>query len=141
MSGLGYAVSDVVAIWTLRHENGELIRGTAGIKVYVTEKTDQSTLPPEDRIPDCLEGIPVQILEESISIYNFLRRHKAMTERWKRHRPLLSGLRIDALKNENGTYTKINGGTLTGLATRNSDNKKLLVTNRHGMAAPTKGLT
>ena len=64
-----------------------------------------------------------------------------MTERWKRHRPLLSGLRIDALKNENGTYTKINGGTLTGLAIRNADNKKVLVTCHHVMAVPTKDST
>lgn len=31
------------------------------IVVYVTEKVDQSALPPADRIPDCLEGIPVVI--------------------------------------------------------------------------------
>ncbi len=35
-----------------------------GIIVYVTRKVDQSALPPEDRIPDCLDGIPVQIVEE-----------------------------------------------------------------------------
>ena len=33
------------------------------IGIYVTKKVDQSTLPPEDRIPDCLEGIPVTIEE------------------------------------------------------------------------------
>ena len=43
--------------------NGERI-DTWGIIVSVTKKVDQSTLPPEDRIPDCLEGIPVQIQEE-----------------------------------------------------------------------------
>ena len=36
---------------------------TKGIIVYVSKKVDQGTLPPEDRIPDCLEGIPVQIVE------------------------------------------------------------------------------
>ncbi len=35
-----------------------------GINVLVTKKVDQSTLPPSDRIPDCLEGIPVKITEE-----------------------------------------------------------------------------
>ena len=35
-----------------------------GIVIIVTKKVDQSVLPPEDRIPDCLEGIPVQIREE-----------------------------------------------------------------------------
>lgn len=37
---------------------------TVGINVYVTKKVDQNTLPPEDRIPDCLEGVPVNIVEE-----------------------------------------------------------------------------
>ena len=37
--------------------------GHSGIIVSVTRKVDQSTLPPEDRIPDCLEGIPVHIEE------------------------------------------------------------------------------
>ena len=31
---------------------------TWGITVWVTEKVDQGALPPEDRIPDHLEGIP-----------------------------------------------------------------------------------
>ena len=33
-----------------------------GFKVLVTEKVDQNTLPPEDRIPDMLEGVPVYIV-------------------------------------------------------------------------------
>ena len=37
---------------------------TKGINVQVTEKVDQSTLPLADRIPVCLEGIPVKITEE-----------------------------------------------------------------------------
>ena len=44
-------------------ENDELTE-VGGIIVYVTRKVDQSTLPPQDRIPDCLEGVPVQIREE-----------------------------------------------------------------------------
>ena len=50
----------------LEDKNGDPILGTSGIKVYVSRKVDQSTLPEEDRIPDCLEGIPVQIIEEGI---------------------------------------------------------------------------
>ena len=34
-----------------------------GIMVRVLDKLDQSTLPPEARIPDCIEGVPVQIVE------------------------------------------------------------------------------
>ncbi len=48
-----------------KNENGQWIE-TIGIVVSVTNKVDQSTLPPEDRIPDCLEGIPVQVIEEAI---------------------------------------------------------------------------
>ena len=46
-------------------EDGEWTE-TSGIivSVAVGKKVDQSTLPPEDRIPDCLEGVPVQIREE-----------------------------------------------------------------------------
>ena len=35
-----------------------------GIEVFVTEKVDPSTLPWEDRIPDCLEDVPVRIRVE-----------------------------------------------------------------------------
>ena len=38
--------------------------GQVGFVIDVTEKVDQSTLPSEDRISDCLEGVPVQIREE-----------------------------------------------------------------------------
>ena len=54
------------AIGIHRDENGCLpprYTGVIGFKVYVTKKVDQDTLPPEDRIPDVIEGIPVQILE------------------------------------------------------------------------------
>ena len=51
----------------LRDENGERTE-TRGIIIYVTEKVDQSTLPVEDRIPDCLEDVPVQIVEEARNI-------------------------------------------------------------------------
>ena len=47
----------------LANEDGGWL-DTRGINVRVTRKVDQSTLPPEDRIPDCLEGIPVKITEE-----------------------------------------------------------------------------
>ncbi len=44
-------------------KNGEWL-DISGIAVTVYPMVDQSTLPPEDRIPDCLEGIPVQIREQ-----------------------------------------------------------------------------
>ena len=38
-------------------------RQEVGFKILVTKKVDQCTLNPEDRIPDTIEGIPVQIGE------------------------------------------------------------------------------
>ena len=46
----------------LRHE-GVHPAGTFGIVVHVRERVDQTTLPLEDRIPDCLEGVPIQVIE------------------------------------------------------------------------------
>ena len=60
-------------IGLFQDENGNYIEvpdGEGGCKmvvgfvISVTEKVDQSALPPEDRIPDMLEGIPVQIIED-----------------------------------------------------------------------------
>ena len=56
-----------VGIGDLRNEDGEET-GLWGFVVHVTEKVDQSKLPPEDRIPDCLEGVPVEIREEPIPV-------------------------------------------------------------------------
>ena len=54
---------------------------------------------------------------------------------WKQHRPLLCGLRIAAVsKNDDGTYTEVNKGTMGALAIRTSDNRKVLVTCHHVMA-------
>ena len=49
----------------LEDENGEDTE-IRGIIVWVTKKVDQSEIPAEDRIPDCLEGVPVQIIEEEV---------------------------------------------------------------------------
>lgn len=50
------------------------------------------------------------------------------------HRPLVSGIRIESVKEVDNSPQVIALGTLTGLATRNSDGKKALVTNLHVMA-------
>ena len=38
--------------------------GFKRVALHFTEKFDQATLPEADRIPDCLEGVPILILEE-----------------------------------------------------------------------------
>ena len=49
------------------------------------------------------------------------------------HRPLVSGVWIESVKEVDNSPKAFSRGTLTGLATRNSDGKKVLVTNQHVM--------
>ena len=46
------------------NEDGEPDWDKWGIVVSVDKKVDRSTLPEADRIPDCLEGVPVQVAVE-----------------------------------------------------------------------------
>ena len=46
----------------IEDENGNA-SDRAGLIITVHTKVDQNTIPPDDRIPDCLEGVPVQIRE------------------------------------------------------------------------------
>ena len=62
-----------------------------------------------------------------------------MADRMLFHRPLASGIRIRSGKKKGNGLETIEGGTLTGLATRNSDGKKVLVTNLHVMAGLSDG--
>ncbi len=50
-----------VGLGRIRDENGE-VTNKWSITVRVTKKVHWSLVPPEDRLPDCLEGIPVQVL-------------------------------------------------------------------------------
>ena len=52
-----------VGIGNTRDENGEKT-GKWGFVIHVTKKVDQRTLPPEDRIPGCLEGVLTEIRED-----------------------------------------------------------------------------
>ena len=61
-----------------------------------------------------------------------------MTRTEDRHRPLLSGIKIISGTGQ-GPIQRISAGTLTGVATRNSDGKKVLVTNLHVMAGTNPG--
>ena len=49
----------------LRGEDREPVEGTRGLLIIVEEILDQSTLPKAERIPECLEGVPVQIIDHS----------------------------------------------------------------------------
>ena len=60
-------------------------------------------------------------------------RRKQMGAANTHHRPLVSGIRIASGKEAGGQLQSIEAGTLTGLAIRNSDGKKFLVTNLHVM--------
>ena len=61
------------AIGFFEDENGNILeipddeggcKRVVGFVIWVTKKVDQNTLSPEDRIPEVIEGIPVQIIEE-----------------------------------------------------------------------------
>ena len=98
---------------------------TRGINISVTTKEDQVTLPTEDRIPSVLEGIPINIVEES---NNVQLAHLPKTH----HRPVVGGISfLVGRSTASGIQGVSGGGTLTGLATRTSDNAKVLVTNMH----------
>ena len=53
-----------VGIGDIKDEDGQYT-GIWGFIITVTQKVDQNTLPPEDRIPDVIEGVPVEIEEVS----------------------------------------------------------------------------
>ena len=50
------------------------------------------------------------------------------------HRPLVAGLYIESGIVEDGNRRVVSGGTLTGLARRNTNNDKMLITAQHVMA-------
>ena len=54
-----------VGIGNIRDENDEKT-GRVGFIIRVTEKVDQNTLCPEDRIPDMIEGVEVEMREQPI---------------------------------------------------------------------------
>ena len=47
--------------WTTHKADNRAKESILGIEVYVTKIVDQSTLPQEDRIPDCIEDVPVTV--------------------------------------------------------------------------------
>ena len=51
----------------------------------------------------------------------------------KLHRPLVSGVRIQSARKAGNSLQFTGGGTLTGLATRDLDGQRVLVTNLHVM--------
>ncbi len=60
----GYAVTGI------ENETGELTDKLV-IEVDVIEYVDQSTLPPEDRIPECMEGVEVHFRVSTISTIDY----------------------------------------------------------------------
>ena len=105
-------------------------RDIIGIIVYVSEQVPTMTLPVEDRIPDLLDGVPVQIREEVLTPVELM----GVAE--DEHRPLLSGITIHGVKNVDGVLTPLRPGMLTGVARRTFDNAKVLLTAAHVMARP-----
>ena len=109
---------------------------TYGISIYVTQATDQSTLPSADRIPSLIERVPVRLVVcPELSFAGAIGHGE--------HRPVDAGVRVISSRkktkdnpvttdvDEGGIPFTGNTGTLTGLVTRNTDGKKFVVTNQH----------
>lgn len=95
-------------------------QNTIGIVVYVSDRVEQSTLKEADRIPPSIDGIPVQIWEETLTTINLMGTPN------DEHRPLTSGITIHSVQPVGDTLEAMGAGTLTGVAWRNG--KKVLVT-------------
>ena len=100
-----------------------------GIIIRVSELTDQSTLPEEDRIGDCLDGIPVHF-------------HVTMGDRTMgdldeehQHDDPSEGLRsgVHVTRTARAVGSRGQGGTLTAFGSRRitGGREKVLITNRH----------
>ena len=57
----GYGYSFHFGVDAIDHETG-LPTDKLIIRIQVNEYVEQSTLPPEDRIPECMEGVPVHYI-------------------------------------------------------------------------------
>ena len=119
-----------VVVRPLTNDAGETISQPA-IYVEVLKMLDQDTLPLESRIPDHLDGVPVRFERTGPNVL-FMADHES------RHRPTRAGLYVSSKRTTGEILT---GGTLTGLASRDSDSKKVLVTNQHVMAGAMRNLT
>ena len=104
----------------IQDENGEET-GELGITIYVTKKVPQDQLPPEDRIPDRIGCVRIQIIEKPNNA--ILWRYSTLS-----HRPVRATVVVTSPSPSGGDPGL---GTLTGLATRNSDGQRVLVTNVH----------
>ncbi len=100
-------------------------RGQIGLKVHVTEIVPQSKLPPEDRIPCAIDGVPIEVTTDDPAS-----EYLGGATSW--HRPLMAGVGIQA-PNIRPVGPSVFSGTLTGLARRNSDSSEVLVTCLHNL--------
>jgi hypothetical protein len=102
-------------------ENGEETE-EPGIVIKVTKKVPQEELPEKDRIPDRIDCVRIQIIEEAND--KVLWSHRLLY-----HRPVMPGVVVAGPPDPSDD--NVNLGTLTGLAVRKSDGKSVLVTNLH----------
>lgn len=122
----GPAGAELLAIPGVVHVSVGLkqINGTAtdefSIRVYVAEKKEPASIPPSERIPKSIEGIPTDVNQVKVVDPH---------EDTARYRPITGGIQIT-----NGVVRPSGGialGTLGCLATDNTDAKTVLLTNFH----------
>ncbi len=75
----------------LLDSNGDAT-GPLGIIIWTRKLIDQNSLPPEDRIPGCLDGIPVQFAEGQWR--RQLASKAEITNATKEHRPVMAGTEV-----------------------------------------------
>ena len=90
------------------------------IRVYVAQKKDPNSIPPAERIPKRIQGIPTDV--NQVKVFD-------AHEDAAKHRPITGGIQIsDGIALPSGN---IFAGTLGCFATDNADAKQVLVTNFH----------
>ena len=106
-------------VTSIRDEDGQETE-QIGVVVWVSERVPDSELPEEDRIPDCIGDVPIEIREEPGGPIELLAGRQS-----PRHREIMAGLEI---RTELGTHHPDAGdpgvGTLTGIARDNRTNER-----------------
>jgi hypothetical protein len=101
------------------------------IRVYVREKRPVDQVPPSERIPPEIDGIPTDV--NVVGNYGF-------TADNTRYRPILGGIQVSNRiidVNDAMTGTQVHVGTLGCIATLDSDRSPVLLSNWHVLMANT----
>ncbi|AHG92730.1 hypothetical protein J421_5195 (plasmid) [Gemmatirosa kalamazoonensis] len=123
------AIPGVVHVSVGLKERANVVTDERCIRVYVREKRPLDTVPPAERIPTAVGGVPTDV--------NIVRPGRFTTD-FGRYRPVKGGILISnriLFANDKGTEVVIQAGTFGCVATRTSDRAPVLLTNWHVLSA------